>query len=102
MQLGMDPSTIDEDADMRGPTPDSNWVIPGKLIAGAYPGDREGKDHHRDTIASVIDAGIIVCTHIQCEVYKCLPTLKGTWQYVRAKFRNVTDKNNRGTVLECN
>ena len=54
----MDASTIDETGDMKGPTPSSNWVIPGKLIAGAYPCSlQKNEAQHRETIASIIDAG---------------------------------------------
>ena len=51
-------STIDEKADMKGPISTSNWVIPGRLIAGSYPGSKESDAQHRDTISSIIDAGI--------------------------------------------
>lgn len=46
----------DENADMKGPTRSSNWVIPLKLIAGAYPGNLD-ETEHRDTITAIIDAG---------------------------------------------
>ena len=49
----------DESADMKGPTPSSNWVIPLKLIAGAYPGSPTCETKHRDTITAIIDAGSI-------------------------------------------
>ena len=44
------------DTAVKGPTPTSNWVIPGKLIAGAYPGNIE-PEKHRATIKSVIESG---------------------------------------------
>ena len=44
------------DTAVKGPTPTSNWVIPGKLIAGAYPGSIE-PEKHRATIKSVIESG---------------------------------------------
>ena len=50
--------TIDETADMRGPTPCSNWVIPRKLMAGAYPGDTLNEMKHRATIAAIVEAGM--------------------------------------------
>ena len=56
----LDASTIDKEADMKGPISTSNWVIPGKLIAGSYPGSQESEVEHRDTIAAIIDAGIII------------------------------------------
>ena len=41
------------------PTVDCNWVIPRKLIAGAYPG---GSQQDRDDIAAIIDAGRLLYT----------------------------------------
>ena len=43
-------------ADMRGPMPTSNWVIPGKLIAGAYPGS-VNSEKHLQIIRDVIQSG---------------------------------------------
>ena len=57
-KLAQDFPTIDETADMRGPTPCSNWVIPRKLVAGAYPGDALSETKHRATIAAIVDAGM--------------------------------------------
>ena len=53
----LDIPICDESADMKGPTPWSNWVIPLKLIAGAYPGNPTSETKHRDTITAIIDAG---------------------------------------------
>lgn len=50
------PPLPSDGADMRGPTPTSNWVIPGKLIAGAYPGNPH-PEKHRETIRAVIQSG---------------------------------------------
>ena len=50
------PPLCDPSVDMHGPTPTSNWVISGKLIAGAYPGSPK-QDKHRDTIKAVINSG---------------------------------------------
>lgn len=41
---------------MGGPTKFSNWVIKEKLIAGAYPGDRQ-EPSHSEIIKSIVDAG---------------------------------------------
>lgn len=48
----------DENTTKKGPTPNSNWVIPGKLIAGAYPGSADSETKHRDVITAIIDSGI--------------------------------------------
>ena len=42
--------------DMRGPTPTSNWVIPRKLIAGAYPGSPYPAKHS-ETIRALVLSG---------------------------------------------
>ena len=42
--------------DMRGPTPTSNWVIPGKLVAGAYPGSPHPAQHS-EIIRSLVLTG---------------------------------------------
>lgn len=55
-----------EKTDMKGPTPNSNWVIPGKLIAGAYPGSSESESKHRETITSILDAGVHVVYMCAC------------------------------------
>jgi len=40
-----------------GPLSKSNWVIPGALLAGAYPGSQL-KYEHLDKISSLLDAGV--------------------------------------------
>ena len=45
--------------DVRGPIPDSYWVIPGKLAAGEYPGT-EGRETTRDKLERFLDAGLRV------------------------------------------
>ena len=39
------------------PTSSSYWVVPGLLLAGAYPGDPD-PDEHRAKVQSLLDAGI--------------------------------------------
>lgn len=37
--------------DLKGPTPSSNWIIPGKLLTGSYPGMyRSDEDDIRDLL----------------------------------------------------
>jgi protein-tyrosine phosphatase len=51
------PSLPADGDDVRGPISVSNWVIPGKLIAGGYPGNIDsGK--HMETIKMVVDSGV--------------------------------------------
>ena len=44
-------------AEMKGPISTSNWVIPGKLIAGSYPGSADEKKH-KLKITNIIQCGI--------------------------------------------
>jgi protein-tyrosine phosphatase len=39
------------------PTKSSYWVVPGLLLAGGYPGDRNSAQHRRK-IQAIVDAGI--------------------------------------------
>jgi protein-tyrosine phosphatase len=39
------------------PTSSSYWIVPGLLLAGAYPGDPD-PDEHRAKVQSLLDAGI--------------------------------------------
>ena len=43
--------------DSTPPTSSSYWVVPGLLLAGAYPGDPD-PDEHRAKVQSLLDAGI--------------------------------------------
>jgi len=47
------PSSVD----FRGPTPTSNWVIKGRVMAGAYPGSREENEHNA-TMKQILDSNI--------------------------------------------
>lgn len=40
-----------------GPTANSNWVLPGRLLAGAYPGSRD-KDEHLSIVRNIVSAGV--------------------------------------------
>jgi len=42
--------------DIAGPTNESNWVIPGKVLAGAYPGDRK-EPSHSEKIELIVSTG---------------------------------------------
>ncbi|KAL6046962.1 ADP-ribose glycohydrolase ARH3 [Balamuthia mandrillaris] len=53
---------------LRGPTPRSNWVIPGRLLAGAYPGDRKEPQHTEVVHTLVNNAGV--------QTFVCLQTAK--------------------------
>jgi hypothetical protein len=39
------------------PTTSSYWVVPGRLLAGAYPGDSD-PEAHRAKVQALVDAGI--------------------------------------------
>lgn len=48
--------SLDNKSVFKGPTEFSNWVIPKRLIAGAYPGHKE-EPLHTQIIQGIIDAG---------------------------------------------
>ena len=43
--------------DATPPTSSSYWIVPGLLLAGAYPGDPD-PDEHRAKVQALLDAGI--------------------------------------------
>lgn len=50
----------------RGPTDESNWVIPGKLMVGAYPASLDQALHERQ-LSSILDLGIRTFVCLQRE-----------------------------------
>src|SRR5438105_11918660 len=42
----------------RGPTSTSNWIYPGRLLVGAYPGNKESIEKHELIIKQIVDVGI--------------------------------------------
>jgi len=57
---------------MRGPTMASNWVIPGMVMAGAYPGALEDKDNDRQ-LKCILNKGIDTFVCLQAEVDDQIP-----------------------------
>lgn len=51
-----------------GPTPESNWVIPGILLVGAYPASQDDVETV-DLITSILRLGITTFVCLQQEVY---------------------------------
>jgi hypothetical protein len=50
-----------------GPTPESNWVIPGKLLVGAYPASQDDAETF-ELITSILKLGITKFVCLQMEV----------------------------------
>ncbi len=48
-------------ANMTAPTSSSYWVVPGLLLAGAYP-DAKDAEERRTKIQALLDAGIRTLT----------------------------------------
>lgn len=48
-----------------GPTETSNWIIPGVILAGAYPGSTIGQQQHRKKIETLIQEGITTFVCLQ-------------------------------------
>jgi hypothetical protein len=49
-----------------GPTDESNWVIPGMLMAGAYPAANDDA-HHYDILSSILSLGLSTFVCLQAE-----------------------------------
>jgi len=52
----------------RGPTAKSNWVVPGRVLAGAYPASRDDEIHERLMSALVEGAGVTMFVCLMNEV----------------------------------
>ena len=76
---------------VRGPTPFSNWVIPGVLMAGAYPAmldDRQNDQNLKHFLKSGVNIDTFVC--LQAEVDPNIP--EKAWRAckgLRPYFRDV-------------
>lgn len=51
----------------QGPTEESNWVIPGRLMVGAYPGEALDDMEHMRTLRSLLALGIATFVCLQEE-----------------------------------
>jgi hypothetical protein len=52
--------------EMRGPTEWSNWVIPGRVIAGAYPASMDDVDtEHMLTLLLELGINTFVCLQVR-------------------------------------
>lgn len=50
-----------------GPTPESNWVIPGSLLVGAYPASQDDEETY-ELITSILKEGVTKFVCLQQEV----------------------------------
>jgi hypothetical protein len=50
-----------------GPTPESNWVIPGTLLVGAYPASQDDEETY-ELITSILKEGVTKFVCLQQEV----------------------------------
>jgi len=66
---------------MQGPTPSSNWVIPGVMLAGAYPGALDDRQNDRN-LRSIISRGVDTFVCLQAELDTDTP--EGEWRAGRA------------------
>ena len=56
-----------------GPTPESNWVIPGRLLVGAYPASQSDVETF-ELLISILKQGVTSFVCLQQEViYPALP-----------------------------
>ena len=52
-----------------GPTPESNWVIPGLLLVGAYPASQDDTETF-ELLTSILKLGVTQFVCLQLEVSK--------------------------------
>lgn len=57
---------------MRGPTLASNWVIPGMIMAGAYPGAQDDRENELQ-LKSILNKGVDEFVCLQAEVDEDIP-----------------------------
>ena len=50
-----------------GPTPESNWVIPGKLLVGAYPASNDDTETF-ELLTSILKLAVTKFVCLQLEV----------------------------------
>lgn len=72
---------------MAGPTPWSNWVIPGRVIAGAYPASLDDAETNR-ILTTLLELGINTFVCLQAEVNINIPDMawrsgQGLRPYIR-------------------
>ena len=73
-----------------GPTPESNWVVPGKLLVGAYPASTDDAET-LDLITSILNLGIKKFVCLQQE-YRDQGVTEAMWrsgQALRPYFHDV-------------
>lgn len=65
----------------RGPTPWSNWVIPGQVLVGAYPASVDDTET-REILNTLLELGIETFVCLQAEVD--LNVAEAAWRSGRA------------------
>lgn len=53
--------------ELAGPTPWSNWVLPGQIIAGAYPASMDDEETEK-ILTTLLELGINTFVCLQAEV----------------------------------
>ena len=73
-----------------GPTPESNWVIPGKLLVGAYPAS-QSDDETFDLITSILKFGVskFVCLQEEYREYGVTEAMWRSGNALRPYFEDV-------------
>jgi len=86
------------ESEYSGPTPESNWVVKGKLIAGAFPGFTED-DKNEESLTHILNSGVTTFVCLQKEFdpdiseeawrknYGLRPYLKDVEKMIQSKER---------------
>jgi hypothetical protein len=85
-----------------GPTPESNWVVPGKLLVGAYPASVDDRET-LDLITSILQWGVTKFVCLQQE-YREFGVTEAMWrsgQALRPYFNDVRSIVRKKHLLAC-
>lgn len=88
--------------DYCGPTPESNWVVPGKLLVGAYPASTDDAET-LDLITSILQLGItkFVCLQQEYREQGVTEVMWRSGQALRPYFHDVRSIIRKKAMLPC-
>ncbi|GBG32722.1 Hypothetical Protein FCC1311_089472 [Hondaea fermentalgiana] len=69
-----------------GPTDESNWVIPGRLMVGAYPAEADDQSHDA-LLNAILECGVTTFVCLQAEYNHYAPATAPIRPYIRDAFR---------------
>ena len=79
-QLPSYPAILARKHEYRGPTDESNWVIPDRLLVGAYPGEAEDDAEHIQILRGILALGISTFVCLQEEYVHKMDIAPTDWK----------------------